>query len=315
MSATAAEHRALWQLHACVLLWGFTAPLGKLITLPSGALVVWRMGLAAAMLALLPRAWRGIGAMSAREAATLAGIGAVIAAHWLAFYGSIRLANASVAVACVALGSVFAAIIEPWVTGRAHRRSELLLGLLVLPGVLLLVGGVPLDMRPGIAVGVLAALLAALFAALNKRHATGAPAEGVALLQMAAGGLALAAGGALAFGAADTLRRPSAPDLGWLLALAAACTVLPMLLWLRALPHISAFTTQLTLNLEPVYAIILAALWFREYEQLTPLFYLGAALVLVTVFAQPRLAALLGEAPLARREALVSNREDTRSTP
>jgi drug/metabolite transporter (DMT)-like permease len=87
------------------------------------------------------------------------------------------------------------------------------------------------------------------------------------------------------------------PDLGWLLVLAAACTVLTMLLWLRALPHISAFTTQLALNLEPVYAILLAALWFREYEQLTPLFYLGAALVLATVFAQPRLAALLREGP------------------
>jgi drug/metabolite transporter (DMT)-like permease len=315
MSATVAERRALGQLHACVLLWGFTAILGKLITLPTSALVVWRMGLAAAMLALLPQAWRGIRAMGAGQAAMLAGIGTVIAVHWLAFYGSIRLANASVAVACVALGSVFAAIIEPWITGRAHRRSELLLGLLVLPGVLLLVGGVPLDMRPGIAVGVLAALLAALFAALNKRHATGASVEGVALLQMAVGGLALASGGALAFGAADTLRWPSAPDLGWLLALAAACTVLPMLLWLRALPHISAFTTQLALNLEPVYAIILAALWFREYEQLTPLFYLGASMVLLTVFAQPRLAALLGEAPLARREALVSNRGDTGSPP
>lgn len=297
MSATPAERRALGQLHACVLLWGFTAILGKLITLPTAALVVWRMGLAALMLALLPRAWRGLRAMRAPQAALLAAIGAVIAVHWLAFYGSIRLANASVAVACVALGSVFAAIIEPWITGRPHRRSELLLGLLVMPGVLLLVGGVPLGMRIGVAVGVVSALLAALFAALNKRHAAGAPAEGVALLQMAAGGLVLAAGCVAAFGATDTLRWPSTPDLGWLLVLAAACTVLPMLLWLRALPHISAFTTQLALNLEPVYAIILAALWFREYEQLTPLFYLGASSILVTVFAQPRLAALMGEAP------------------
>lgn len=297
MGHSTAERRALWQLHACVLLWGFTAILGKLITLPTGALVVWRMGLAAAMLAVLPDAWRGLRRLPARHLALLAGIGAIIAVHWLAFYGSIRLANASVAVACVALGSVFAAILEPWITGRAHRRSELLLGVLVLPGVLLLVGGVPLDMRLGVAVGIIAALLAALFAALNKRHATGDPPEAVALLQMAAGGAVLAVGGAAVFGVAGTLRWPSMPDLGWLLVLAAACTVLPMLLWLRALPHISAFTTQLALNLEPIYAILLAALWFREYEQLTPLFYLGAALVLATVFAQPRLAAMLREEP------------------
>jgi drug/metabolite transporter (DMT)-like permease len=192
---------------------------------------------------------------------------------------------------------VFAAIIEPWITGRPHRRSELLLGVLVLPGVFLLVGGVPLDMRLGVAVGVVGALLAALFAALNKRHATGDPAEAVALLQMAAGCLTLVVGCTMVFGVADTLRWPSMPDLGWLLVLAAFCTVLTMLLWLHALPHISAFTTQLALNLEPVYAILLAALWFREYEQLTPLFYLGAVLVLATVFAQPRLAALLREGP------------------
>ena len=295
MADAAVERRALWQLHACVLLWGFTAILGKLITLPTGALVVWRMGLAAAILAALPRAWRGLRSLQPRRIALLAAVGSVIALHWLAFYGSIRLANASVAVACVALGSVFAAILEPWITGRAHRRSELLLGVLVLPGVLLLVGGVPLGMRPGIAVGVVAALLAALFSALNKRHATGHPPEAVALLQMAAGCLTLVVGCTAAFGAADTLRWPSLPDLGWLLVLAAACTVLTMLLWLRALPHISAFTTQLALNLEPVYAILLAALWFREYEQLTPMFYLGAALVLLTVFAQPRLATLFRE--------------------
>ncbi|MFM7707671.1 MAG: DMT family transporter [Gammaproteobacteria bacterium] len=298
MGDDAAERRALWQLHTCVLLWGFTAILGKLITLPTSALVVWRMGLAAAILAMLPQAWRGLRAMPTPHLTLLSGIGAIIALHWLAFYGSIRLANASVAVACVALGSVFAAVIEPWITGRPHRRSELLLGVLVLPGVLLLVGGVPLEMRPGIAVGIVAALLAALFAALNKRHATGDPAEAVALLQMAAGCLTLVAGCTLAFGAADTLRWPSLPDLGWLSVLAAACTVLTMLLWLRALPHISAFTTQLALNLEPVYAILLAALWFREYEQLTPLFYLGTALVLITVFAQPRLAVLLREEPI-----------------
>ena len=246
---------------------------------------------------LLKKIDSGLRALPARRLALLAGIGAVIALHWLAFYGAVRLANASVAVACIALGSVFAAIIEPWITGRPHRRSELLLGVLVLPGVFLLVGGVPLDMRLGVAVGIVAALLAALFAALNKRHATGDPAEAVALLQMTAGCLTLVVGCTMVFGVADTLRWPSMPDLGWLLVLAAFCTVLTMLLWLHALPHISAFTTQLALNLEPVYAILLAALWFREYEQLTPLFYLGAALVLATVFAQPRLAALLGEGP------------------
>lgn len=288
-----AERRARWSLHLCVLLWGFTAILGKLITLPTGALVVWRMGLVAALLALWPRVWRGIDAISRVQILRYAAIGVVIALHWLAFYGSIRLANASVAVGCVALGSVFAAIIEPLITGRSHERAELLLGLLVIPGMALLVGGVPLSMYLGVAVGVLSALLAALFAALNKRYATDDPPEAVTLIQMTAGAVAIALGASVVFGVDQTLRLPDATDLGWLLVLAIACTLLPFMLWLQALRHVSAFTTQLTLNLEPVYAIVLAALLFHEYRQLTPSFYVGVAVIIATVFLQPWLTARL----------------------
>ncbi len=276
-----------------MLLWGFTAILGKLITLPTGALVVWRMGLVAALLALWPRVWRGIDAISRVQILRYAAIGVVIALHWLAFYGSIRLANASVAVGCVALGSVFAAILEPLITGRPHERAELLLGLLVIPGMALLVGGVPLSMYLGVAVGVLSALLAALFAALNKRYATDDPPEAVTLIQMTAGALAIALGASVVFGVDQTLRVPDASDLGWLWVLAIACTLLPFMLWLQALRHVSAFTTQLTLNLEPVYAIVLAALLFHEYRQLTPSFYVGVAVIIATVFLQPWLTARL----------------------
>ena len=288
-----AERRARWSLHLCVLLWGFTAILGKLITLPTGALVVWRMGLVAALLALWPRVWRGIDAISRVQILRYAAIGVVIALHWLAFYGSIRLANASVAVGCVALGSVFAAILEPLITGRPHERAELLLGLLVIPGMALLVGGVPLSMYLGVAVGVLSALLAALFAALNKRYATDDPPEAVTLIQMTAGAVAIALGASVVFGVDQTLRLPDATDLGWLLVLAVVCTLLPFMLWLQALRHVSAFTTQLTLNLEPVYAIVLAALLFHEYRQLTPSFYAGVAVTIATVFLQPWLTARL----------------------
>lgn len=288
-----AERHARLSLHLCVLLWGFTAILGKIITLPTGALVVWRMGLVAALLALWPRVWRGIDAISRGQILRYAAIGVVIALHWLAFYGSIRLANASVAVGCVALGSVFAAIIEPLITGRPHERAELLLGLLVIPGMALLVGGVPLSMYLGVAVGVLSALLAALFAALNKRYATDDPPEAVTLIQMTAGAVAIALGASVVFGVDQTLRLPDATDLGWLLVLAIVCTLLPFMLWLQALRQVSAFTTQLTLNLEPVYAIVLAALLFHEYQQLTPSFYVGVAVIIATVFLQPWLTARL----------------------
>ncbi|RZA22112.1 MAG: EamA family transporter, partial [Lysobacteraceae bacterium] len=97
--------RALWQIHLCVLLWGFTAILGKLITLPALPLVWWRMLIVVAVLALLPKVWRGIRAMPARTRWAYAGIGALVALHWLTFYGAIKLSNASVAATCIAFAT------------------------------------------------------------------------------------------------------------------------------------------------------------------------------------------------------------------
>lgn len=285
----ASQRSAFWQLQGCVVLWGFTSILGRLITLPALALVVWRMALAALLLACLPKVWRGLHRMDAPALRRHAFAGGVIALHWLAFYSAIKLANASVAVACLAVASVFAAIIEPFVTGRRHERRELLLGVLAVPGVWLLVGGIPKEMLGGVAAGIVAAVLTATYASLNKRYwsATAEPAA-VTALQLGCGTLLLLAIGLPVLGGETLLTPPGQSDLGWLLVLAIVCTIAPLLMWLRALQHVSAFTTQLSLNLEPVYAILLAALVFREHQELTPQFYLGVVVILATVFLQPR---------------------------
>jgi drug/metabolite transporter (DMT)-like permease len=289
MPHSAAERKAFWQIHFCVLLWGFTAILGKLITLPAQALVVWRMVLVSLLLAVLPRVWRGLRVLPPRLIAIYAGIGTIVALHWLTFYGAIKLANASVAVSCLALGSIFTAIIEPMLTGKPHARSEILLGLMVIPGVYLLIGGVPLSMHLGIAVGILSSLLTALFATLNKRYVHEADPESVTFIEMSVGALALAAASTLYFGLDATFIRPGLYDFSLLLVLAVLCTLLPFILSLHALRHISAFSTQLALNLEPVYAIVIAALWLKEYQELTPQFYVGVAVILSAVFVQPLL--------------------------
>jgi len=278
--------RAYGQIHLCVLLWGFTAILGKLISLPALALVTWRMLLVTATLACLPRVWRGLRALSPRLRWTYAAIGVVVALHWLSFYGAIKLANASVAVSCLALGSLFAAALEPFIARRRLDRRELALGALVVPGMALLVGGVPAAMRPGIAVGVLSAFLTALFSALNKRYVVHADALTVTWLELGAGTLFLLA---LApwLGIAALLPPPSPRDGLLLLVLALACTLLPFALSLVALRRISAFSTQLALNLEPVYAIALAALLLGEQRELGGNFYLGVAIVLSVVLVHP----------------------------
>ena len=155
------------------------------------------------------------------------------------------------------------------------------------PGVVLIVGGVPLEMRLGIAAGVVAALLSAIFTTLNKRFASSGDPFAITFLEMTAGAVVLSVPAAL-----SGLTLPTQMDAIWLVVLAVACTLLPFVMWIQSLKHVSAFSTLLILNLEPVYAILLAAVLFQEYEDLTPLFYGGTAIVLLTVVLQPQLRRL-----------------------
>lgn len=291
MTATA---RAQLQIHLCVLLWGFTAILGKLILLPALPLVWWRMLIVVAALALLPRVWRGLLAMPSRLRLAYAGIGLLVALHWLTFYGAIKLANASVAATCIALAPAFTAVVEPWLARRPFSPRELAFGLAVLPGVALVVGGVPDGMRSGIVVGALSALLVAIFGSLNKRLVEHGDPLVVTAVELGAGTLLLTALAPAmpwlfpAF-AGDLWALPGWRDGLWLLALSLLCTLLPFALALVALRHLSAYAVQLVTNLEPVYAIVLAMLLLGEQRELGGLFYLGVAIILAAVFLQPLL--------------------------
>ncbi|KRC32221.1 MULTISPECIES: DMT family transporter [unclassified Lysobacter] len=284
--------KAQVQIHFCVLLWGFTAILGKLISLPALPLVWSRMLIVVVALALLPKVWRGLRAMPARLLWSYAGIGVLVALHWLTFYGAIKLANASVAATCIALATVFTALIEPKLAKRPFSKRELALGVAVLPGVALVVGGVPHEMRAGIAVGALSALLVALFSSLNKRLVEHGDPLTVTALELGAGTLALTALAPVmpllfsAF-AGELLVLPGLRDTVLLVILSLVCTLLPFALSLVALRHMTAFAAQLAINLEPVYAIVLAIALLGEQRQLTGLFYFGVAIILSAVFVHP----------------------------
>lgn len=280
--------RARWQIHFCVLLWGFTPILGKLISLGAASLVWWRMLLVAAALAIVPRVWRGLRAMALPLAAAYAGIGVLVALHWLTFYAAIKLANASVAASCLALCPVFLAIVEPWIASKAHNRAELWLGLGVVPGVLLVIGGTPDSMNAGIAVGVLSAFIVAIFGALNKRLVERSDALTVTWLEMTAGTLFLTAFAPVLSGT-PVFVLPDARDAILMVVLAFGCTLLPFVLALVALRHMSAFGAQLAVNLEPVYAILLAIVLFGEQYELGLQFYLGVAIILAAVGIHPLL--------------------------
>ena len=280
------QAKAQWQLHFCVVLWGFTAILGKLITLSALQLVWWRMLIVTVALLLLPKVWRELRAMPPRQLAAYAGIGVVVALHWLTFYSAVKLANASVAATCMALAPVFLAVIEPLAVGRKFDPRELLIGVAVVPGVALVVGGVPADMRLGVAVGALSAALCATFGAFNKRMADRGGALTVTSIELGAGTVFLTLV-TLFWHGEGTFAMPNLHDGILLLVLAIVCTLLPFALALAVLRKLSAYTVQLATNLEPVYAIVLAVILLGEQHQLDAWFYAGVAVILGAVFVHP----------------------------
>ena len=245
-----------------------------------------------AVLALVPSVLRSLRALPARLWLAYAGVGALVALHWLTFYGAIKLANASVAATCIALATPFTALVEPWLTRTRFSARDLLLGLAVLPGVALVVGGVPTGMRDGVIVGAVSALLVAVFGSLNKRLAHRGEALTATALELGAGLVVLSALAPLlpAFMpelAGPLLEWPAPRDAVLLVVLALACTLLPFSLSFVALRHISAFSAQLAVNLEPVYTIVLAIVLLGEQRELTVQFYVGVAIILVAVLVQP----------------------------
>src|SRR5215471_9047631 len=297
-----ATGKAQLQIHFCVLLWGFTAIFGRLITLPALALVLWRMLIVVAVLALLPSAWRSLRAMKKRLIAAYAGIGLLVALHWLTFYASIKLSNASVGATCMAVAPVFLALFEPLLARTRFNPRELLLGIVVIPGVVLVVGGVPAAMQLGLVVGVVSALLVALFSALNKRLVEHADPLTVTGIELGAGAVLLAVLAPLLPHDGPAFLLPDLHDTLLLLALALGCTLLPYSLALKALRQLSAYSIQLATNLEPVYAIVLAIPLLGEQRELATSFYAGVAIILLSVLVHPMLTRR--RAPLQHGEVL-----------
>lgn len=284
------KNRAYFYLHICVFLWGFTAILGKLISLQALPLVWWRVFISTLTLAvLLPRA--PLRAITRKQLFRLGLIGVLVGLHWLCFYGAIKLSNASIAVATMATASFFSALVEPLILRKPGKWYELALGVLILPGMVLLVGNIEWSYKIGFGVGVLGALLAAVFTALNKQvldSASPPPPLAISFVELfAAWGVCTLALPFVWARQADMAFLPDQTDWFWLLVLAWLCTVLTYYLSLLAMRHLTAFATNLTINLEPVYGVALAAVIFQEHKELNKGFYIGVCIILLAVFSHP----------------------------
>ncbi len=288
LRAMKAISKAYLATHFSVVLWGFTAILGKLLIIEAVPLVWWRVIITASSLAILMIFWFEIEIKSIRNKRYFMLIGVLIGIHWVCFYGSIKASNASVALICMATTSLFTSIIEPIVLKRKLYWYEMIIGILIIPGMMLIVSGLDQEYIFGLILGLFAAFFAALFSTFNAKYIQNEPAVGVSFIEIGSAALFLTLGIPIFIMIDDTSIIPvGSSDWIYIFILALVCTTLPFVISLEALKHISAFSSNLIINLEPVYGILLAALILGEYDELNTSFYIGATSILIAVLAYP----------------------------
>ncbi|HRB72831.1 DMT family transporter [Flavobacterium sp. WV_118_3] len=269
-------------LHLIVFIWGFTAILGGLISLDALPLVWYRMMIALLLLFLfLLVRKRPIGASGKILAGFLLG-GLVIALHWLTFFMAIKVSNISVTLACLSTGAFFASFLEPIFYGRKMIWYEVLFGLIVIVG-LGIIFNVEGDHIEGIVLALTSAFLSALFSVINGKFAQKHEASVITFYELLGGVGFLTLYMLFSGYFTPSFFELSLSDCIWLLVLGSICTAYAFLASVKVMKYLSPYTVMLTINLEPIYGIILAVLVFQDKEKMSPSFYVGAAIILLTV--------------------------------
>jgi len=275
--------KAFLQLHLAVFLAGFTGILGRLITLNEGLLVWYRLLISSVTMWVLYSLMKRLQRISRMDILRITGVGFIAAIHWVTFYGAIKYANVSVGLVCFSAVGFFTALFEPLILKRRLHKTELLLGLIVMLGIYIIFQ-FDTQYKTGIIVGILSAMLGSLFPIYNKLLLQRVNVETLMTYELTGGFLVLS--GLLPF----YLHYFPAPDffpdwrnLGWLLVLSWICSVWAFRLSASALKKLSAFTVNLTYNLEPVYGIVLAFAVYHENKFLSHWFYAGFGLILLAL--------------------------------
>lgn len=285
---------AYLQLHLAVLLYGLTAILGDLISLPAVSLVWWRVLITSVSLLFFIQWGRSLLNLQRKDILAYLGIGVIVALHWITFYGSIKYANASVALAAMATTSLFTSIIEPPITGKKFQWVELVLGLLIIPPMAMIAIDLDLSLLKGLWVGLLSAFLAAFFATLNKKMVSKADAYQISFLEMFSAFIFISLLLPFVINAEVTLM-PVGMDWVYLIVLSLLCTTLAYVISLKALRYVSAFDANLVINLEPVYGILLAIVILKEHKEMSSQFYFGLVLIMCIVLCHPMIKRIMAK--------------------
>ncbi len=270
------------QLHFIVFIWGFTAILGALISLDALPLVWFRMLFAVGFIGIYIYFKKIPIKISKKALLQFTFAGLIIALHWFTFFRAIKISNVSITLACLSTGAFFAAVLEPILYGKKIVYYEIFFGLIVVAG-LYIIFKVEVDYFWGILTALSSAFLSALFAVINSKYVKTHDATVISFYELS-GGVVFFTFILLATSSFSTdFFMLSTKDFMYLMILSSFCTAYAFIASTAVMKFLSPYTVMLTINLEPIYGIILAVLIFEEKEQMSVEFYVGALIILMTV--------------------------------
>ena len=271
-------------------MFGFTGIIGKLISIPAVEMVFYRTLLAAIGMGIFLLITRRSARVSVDDLTTLLATGVIVALHWLTFFVSGRIANISVSLVGFATASFWTAFLEPLINRKRIQLLEVLMGLFVLAGLLIIFSS-DFDYSIGLLVGILSGLTCAVFTIINARLVARVEPFTITLYEMVSAAVAVALFLPLyraQWAEGQQLQlQPTGTDWVWIMVLSLLCTVYAYSAAVELFKRISVFLFQLTLNLEPVYGILMALLVFGETEKMTINFYAGTFMIFCAVIVYP----------------------------
>lgn len=275
---------ALFRLHLIVFLWGFTAILGKLIHANAQILVFYRMLFASVFLFVFIRFFKKESIKVSRKIFfQLAAIGFAMALHWYCFFYSIKVSNVSIALSCLSLSTLFASILEPIIFKRKIDVSEVVMGTVIV-ACILLIFKTEFHFKEGIIYGILCAVFGTVFSVFNGKMFGKTSSGNIIFYEIFCGWFILMLF-YLFSGQIFQMNEINYRDLALICLLASVFTTFPMLESVNLMKYISPFTLILTVNLEPVYGIILAFFIFGESEHMSPVFYIASGVMILAIIA------------------------------
>ncbi|WP_288445524.1 EamA family transporter [uncultured Chryseobacterium sp.] len=275
---------ALFRLHLIVFLWGFTAILGKLIQANAQILVFYRMLFASVFLFVFIRVFKKESIkVSKKIFFQLVAIGFAMALHWYCFFYSIKVSNVSIALSCLSLSTLFASILEPIIFKRKIDISEVIMGAVIV-ACILLIFKTEFHFKEGIIYGILCAIFGTIFSVFNGKMFGKTSSGNIIFYEIFCGWFILMLF-YLFSGQIFQMNEINYRDLALICLLASVFTAFPMLESVNLMKYISPFTLILTVNLEPVYGIILAFFIFGESEHMSPIFYIASGVMILAIIA------------------------------